>query len=146
MPINKIDTAVAAFTEGFSCSQAVFSAFEEELSLDRATALMVSTAFGGGMAGMGLTCGAVTGALMVIGAKHGRVEASDDAAKQKTYDMSREFMLRFTERHGSIACRDLLGVDISTPQGRELAKTKDLFKTLCPRLVADAAEILEEII
>jgi C_GCAxxG_C_C family probable redox protein len=146
MPRPRIDSAVAAFTEGFSCSQAVFSAFAEELSLDRATALKVSTAFGGGMAGMGLTCGAVTGALMVIGAKHGRIEASDDAAKQKTYDMSREFILRFTERHGSIVCRDLLGIDISTPHGKEQANAKDLFKMLCPRLVADAVEILEEIV
>ena len=146
MPINRIDTAVAAFTEGFSCSQAVFSTFAEELGLDRTAALKVSTAFGGGMAGMGMACGAVTGALMVIGAKHGRVEASDDAAKQKTYEISREFIRVFTERHGSIACRDLLGVDISTPQGREQAKANDLFKTLCPRLVADAVEILERII
>ena len=146
MPINRIDSAVAAFTEGFSCSQAVFSAFAEEMGVDRTTALKISTAFGGGMAGMGLTCGAVTGALMAIGAEHGRTEAADDAAKQKTYEISREFIRVFAERHGSIACRDLLGVDISTPQGREQAKANDLFKTLCPRLVADAVAILERII
>jgi C_GCAxxG_C_C family probable redox protein len=146
MPVSRIDTAVSAFTGGFSCSQSVFSAFSEGLGIDRAAALKISTAFGGGIAGMGLTCGAVTGALMVIGAKHGRTSAGDDTAKQKTYEMSREFMRRFTERHGSITCRDLLDVDISTPEGKEQAAQSGLTKTLCPRLVAYAVEILEEIV
>ncbi len=142
---TKTDTAVAAFSEGFSCSQAVFSAFAEELGLDRATALKISTAFGGGMASMGLTCGAVTGALMVIGAKHGR-SRHPAMPPNKRPTISREFMLRFTERHGSIACRELLGVDISTPEGKEQASERGLFSTLCPRFVADAADILDQII
>lgn len=146
MTDNRIDAAVAAFTGGFSCSQAVFSAFAEDLGLSRAAALKIATAFGGGMAGMGLTCGAVTGALMVIGARHGRVDAADDAAKQKTYEMTREFARRFIGRNSSIACRDLLGIDISTPEGRDLAAEKGLFTTLCPKLVADAAEILEDLL
>ena len=144
--MNKTDLAVAAFSEGFSCSQAVFSAFADELGLDRTDALKISTAFGGGMASMGLTCGAMTGALMVIGAKHGRARAGDTAAKQKTYELSREFMRRFAERHGSIACRELLGVDISTPEGKEQASERGLFSTLCPRFVSDAAGILEQIL
>jgi C_GCAxxG_C_C family probable redox protein len=144
--MNRTDTAVAAFTGGFSCSQAVFSAFAEEMGVDRATALKISTAFGGGMAGMGLTCGAVTGALMVIGAKYGRTEAADDAAKQKTYERSRQFVRAFSERHSSIACRGLLGVDISTAEGKQQAKDMGLTETLCPRFVADAVEILEEIL
>jgi C_GCAxxG_C_C family probable redox protein len=144
--MNRTDTAVAVFSEGFSCSQAVFSAFSEELGLDRAAALKISTAFGGGMASMGLTCGAVTGALMVIGLKNGRTEAIDAAAKEKTYELAKEFVRRFSERHGFIVCRELLGVDISTPEGKERASEQGLFSTLCPRFVADAAEILEEII
>ena len=39
--------------------------------------------FGGGMAQMAETCGAVTGAFMVIGLKHGKTEAKDDKAKRK---------------------------------------------------------------
>jgi C_GCAxxG_C_C family probable redox protein len=144
--MNKIDAAVSTFTGGFSCSQAVLSAFSEGLGLDKETALKISTAFGGGMASMGLTCGAVTGALMVIGAKHGRAEAADDDAKEKTYEISREFVRRFTDRHGSIVCRELLGVDISTPEVKKRASDKGLFETLCPAYVRTAAEILEEIL
>ncbi|MBN2225228.1 MAG: C_GCAxxG_C_C family protein [Deltaproteobacteria bacterium] len=78
--MHRTNTAVAAFSEGFSCSQAVLSAFSEEPGLDRATALKISTAFGGGMASLGLTCEAVMGALMVIGLKNGgtgMAEAAD---------------------------------------------------------------------
>lgn len=144
--MDRTDTAVATFSEGFSCSQAVLLAFSEELGLDRATALKISTAFGGGMSSLALTCGAVTGALMVIGLKNGRAEAADAAAKEKTYEISREFVRRFTERHGSIVCRGLLGVDISTPEGKKRVSEQGLFSTLCPLFVADAVDSLEEII
>ena len=141
--MNKIDTAVSLFNEGFSCSQAVFCAFADELGIERSAALKIASAFGGGMAGMGLTCGAVTGAMMVIGAKHGRFRVDDAAAKQKTYEMTKEFFRAFTEQHGSITCRDLLGSDISTPEGKQQAEASGLTKTLCPRLVGDAERIIE---
>jgi C_GCAxxG_C_C family probable redox protein len=144
--MNRIDTAVSTFTDGFSCSQAVFSAFASDLGLDTKAALKVSGAFGGGMAGLALTCGAVTGALMVIGALHGRTEANDTAAKEKTYELSREFIRRFTEHYGSIECRALLGVDISTPEGRQRASEENLTDTLCTTFVRSAAEIIEEIL
>jgi C_GCAxxG_C_C family probable redox protein len=95
---------------------------------------------------MGETCGAVTGAFMAIGLKYGKATAEDDAARDKTYDLVREFVTRFQSRHGSICCKELLGYDLSNPQEREKAKQKGLFDTLCPQLVRDAAEILEEIL
>lgn len=144
--MSRIETAVSTFNEGFSCSQAIFSAFSEELGLDPTTALRVAGAFGGGMAATAKTCGAVTGALMVIGLRYAMVIASDDAAKKKTYDISREFMRRFAEKNGSIVCAQLLGVDISTPEGHKRAKDEGLTKSLCPGFVRSAAEIIEEIL
>jgi C_GCAxxG_C_C family probable redox protein len=139
---HEIDAAHSAFSDGFSCSQAILSSFSEGLGLDRTTALRISSAFGGGIAGRGLTCGAVTGALMVIGLRHGRIRAEDTASKEKTYELSREFIRRFTERHGSTVCRDLLGVDISTPEGKQRASDEGLSETRCPAYVRSAAEIL----
>ena len=140
------DLACACFEEGFSCSQAVFSAYAEQLGLDRETALKISGGFGGGMGRLALTCGAVTGAFMAIGLKYGAVEAGDQEAKDNTYALVREFADRFRSCHGSITCQELLGCDISKPEGLEMAREQGLFKTTCPRLVRDAAEILEEIL
>jgi C_GCAxxG_C_C family probable redox protein len=94
---------------------------------------------------MGETCGAVTGALMVIGLKYGKAKAADEGARDKTYELVREFVTRFQSRHGSIVCRELLGYDLSNPEEGDAAKKKGLFDTLCPQLVRDAVEILEKI-
>ena len=45
-----------------------------------------------------------------------------------------------------VECRELLECDIGTPEGLEAAKEKDLFNVLCPKLVRDAAEIIEQIL
>jgi C_GCAxxG_C_C family probable redox protein len=116
------------------------------LGLGRERTLRVAGAFGGGMARMGETCGAVTGAFMVIGLKYGKAKTEDDAARDKTYELAGKFVARFKDRQGSIVCRELLGYDLSNPQEREKVKKKGLFDTLCPPLVRAAAEILEEIL
>ena len=144
--MSNVEIAVASFKEGLSCSQAVLSAFAPGLGLDRQTALRVAAAFGGGMARMGQTCGAVSGALMVIGLKHGHVAAQDKAAKEKTYALVREFVDQFRARNGSLLCRELLGYDIGTTEGMQLILEKGLTASICPRLVRDAAEILERLV
>lgn len=124
----------------------MLSTYGMRFGLDRETAFKVAGAFGGGMARMGETCGAVTGALMVIGLKHGKTKADDDEAREKTYELANQFALRFKARNKSVLCRELLGYDLSMEQGREAVAEKNLFMTLCPRFVQDAAEILEEIV
>ena len=138
--------AVESFESGFSCSQAVFAAFSEDLGLEREKALRIAQPFGGGIARSGSTCGAVTGALLVIGLKHGRCRVEDEAAREKTYALVLELITRFRERHGSIICRELLGVDLSTAAGHDEAKRRGAFTKLCPRFVAGAVEILEAIL
>ena len=85
MTLTRADDAAAIFKSGFSCSQAVCCAFAGDFGIDRDTALKFSCSFGGGMGHTGNTCGAVTGALMVIGMKYGRTSPEDLAAKDKTY-------------------------------------------------------------
>ncbi|MFZ5643636.1 MAG: C-GCAxxG-C-C family (seleno)protein [Bacillota bacterium] len=146
--MSKSDTALSLFNDGSLCSQSVFGAFCDELGLERETAMKLATPFGGGMARAGDTCGAVTGALMVIGLKHGNMSnwKTEDRQKEKAYEITNQFFRLFKDRHGSVFCRDLLGCDISTPEGRQKANDHQLFVTACPRFVRDAAEILEKII
>jgi C_GCAxxG_C_C family probable redox protein len=91
----------------------------------------------------GRTCGAVTGALMVVGLKYG-ASRPDSAAKERAYALAREFIARFEARHAATACADLLGVNISTREGLAAAREANLFKTTCPALVESAAAMLEE--
>ena len=136
------DLAVSMFKEGFSCSQAILLTYGQELGIDKATALKISAPFGGGMARMGETCGAVTGAFMVLGLKY----AKDKESKEKLYGLVNKFVEKFKSRNSSILCRELLGYNIGTSEGMKMVKEKGLIDTLCPKLVKDAAEILKEIL
>ncbi len=124
----------------------MLSSYGEEFGLDRELALKVAGAFGGGMARMGAQCGAVTGALMVIGLKYGKAKTGDEGARERTYELVREFVTRFESRHGSVVCRELLGYDLSNPEERAAANEKGLFDTLCLQLVRDAAEMVGEML
>ncbi len=143
--MGNADKAAATFKEGFSCSQAVLGTYCERFGLDKKQACKISSGFGGGMH-LDQTCGAVTGAFMVIGLKYGRTRADDVEAKMKTAATVVEFAKKFKARHGSIGCTELIGCNISTPEGFEEAKKKDLFKQVCPKYVISAAEILDEIL
>jgi C_GCAxxG_C_C family probable redox protein len=140
------EKAISCMSEGFNCCQAVLSAYAPDLGLDRETALKVAGAFGGGIAGMGETCGAVTGALMAIGLKHGTTDARDQAAQARIHESAQTFIRQFTNVCGSIKCRDLLHCDIGTPEGMERAQSLGLFRTFCPELVGHSARILEDLL
>ena len=143
---SRVEQSVSCFKSGFNCSQAILSTYAEDLGLDREVALKAAAGFGGGMGRMAGTCGAVTGALMVLGLKHGPVEADDQQGKETVYERVREFARRFEARNGTTACRDLIQCDIGTPKGLAMARRKRLFVTVCPKFVQDAAEILEEML
>ncbi len=141
--MEKQEAAISCFKKGFNCSQTVLSVFAPDFGMDAETAYRVACAFGGGFAGSGETCGAVTGALMVLGLKYGMTDFRNQKAKEETYEYTRRFLREFASRHNSIKCRDLLGCDIATPDQRARAKTAGLFDTICPAFVRDAVAIVE---
>jgi C_GCAxxG_C_C family probable redox protein len=122
------------------------ASFANESGLDKDLALKVACGFGGGFAGLGGPCGAVTGAMMAIGLKYGKEKPGDEEAKEKTYRTVREFIHRFEQRHGASLCRELIKADISTPEGFQAARNKGLIATTCPAFVRSAVEILEELL
>jgi C_GCAxxG_C_C family probable redox protein len=140
------DLAEMRFRRGYLCSQAVLSSFAPDLGLETDAAFRIAAAFGGGIAGRGETCGAVLGACMALGLRHGRTEASDQEREDRVNALAQAFITAFAGRNGSILCRDLLGVDLGDPDGGRLASERNLFATVCPGLVRDAAEILERLL
>jgi C_GCAxxG_C_C family probable redox protein len=128
--------------QGFNCSQAVFSTLAEPLGLNPSLALKIASPFGGGIGRTGETCGAVTGALMALGLRWG-FSKPDPQAKERVYALTREYMRRFQERHGALACKELIGVDLSTPEGLQKAREQEIFKTKCTQYITGAIEIAE---
>ena len=136
--MNRIDDAVKLFEQGYVCSQAVFAVFCEDFGISKSDALKIGACFGSGMR-KGEVCGACTGALMVLGLKYGE-------SKEKSDKVCERFLEEFESENGSYICNDLLGCDISTPEGVKSAVENNLFKEFCPKMVESASKIVKEII
>ncbi len=143
--MTKSEKALELFANGFNCSQAVLTAFAPDFGLDEKLALMLGTQFGGG-ARNGELCGAVSGALMVLGLKYGHSDASDVQQKSRAYAIAVDYTKRFKEINGSIVCRDLLGYELTKPEENACIKEKNLFAEVCPKMIESAVEVLEVIL
>ncbi|MCL2402030.1 MAG: C-GCAxxG-C-C family protein [Oscillospiraceae bacterium] len=136
---NKKDIASGLFGN-FNCSTSVFTAFCEDYGLDLDTARRMAGGLGGGCHA-GEVCGAVSGAVLVIGLKYGQDQAGDNDTRTLCYEKTDAFIKAFLEKNPALTCRDLLDVDITTPEGNVLKMQK---RHICVNAVESAAEILED--
>lgn len=139
------EMALDYFNKKFHCSQAVLAAYAKECGLTEKQALKLGACFGSGMR-KGEVCGAVTGALMVLGALYGQYDKADAQSRLTANEVNDKMMNKFSEQCGSYLCNDLLHCDIKTKEGIDYAVQNNLFTNFCPKMVAKAVDILEEII
>ena len=143
--MTRRETAIARFTAGCNCAEAVVAAFSDLLPVDEKTALMLASPFGGGLGRQREVCGAVFGMCLVAGLLYGRSDVTDPAEKARIYALTRQLCDAFREKNGAIVCRDLLGLEKKEPESPvPTPRTPDFYKKRpCPDLVGDAAGILE---
>lgn len=145
--MNKADKAIEYFRNDFNCSQSVLTVFGPDFDLPENTCLKLGCAFGGGMGRQQLTCGAVSGAMMVLGLKYGKAAGDPEEMKKETYGKTCELFTEFKKMNGSVNCRDLLdGLDMNDPDDLQIIKAKDLFVTKCEKYVRDAVSITEDMV
>ena len=141
---DRVDKAVDLFQNGLNCSQAILAAFGEPFGANVEIARRLGRPFGAGIGRLAKICGAITGAVMVLGLARDRQD--EKAAKNAVYEDVRGLVHRFEEKYGSVECIDLLGEDIGSEEGSRKIQEAGLTKTFCPKLVRDAAEILSEVL
>lgn len=144
--ISTSDSAVEMFFDGYNCAQSVLASCGQRLGLDPDIAISLAQTLGGGIARSGSVCGAVTGALMSVGLLFSSKDAKDKATKEESYRLAEEFLVRFRSRHVGVCCRDLISFDLSSPESRAQAAASGVFQSICPGLVRDAVQIVEEIV
>ena len=143
--MNKnIEKAVTSFSQGFNCAQSVFSSYAEEYGIDEENAKRIASGFGGGFGRLQKTCGAVTGALMLISARYYDINKPEES-KELVYNKIREYIRQYEKKNGSIECLELLGIDMTSDKGYQAAKEQQLFKIKCENYVRDACEIFEDL-
>jgi C_GCAxxG_C_C family probable redox protein len=145
--MDRAKDAYALMATGrMNCAQAVLSTYCEKFGLERGLALRLAQGFGGGMGRTGRTCGAVSGAYMVLGLSQKMSPENPRESIDKTYALIQEFDREFKALHGSSICKDLIGYDLGTPEGLAQAREKKVFTSVCPDFVRDAVKILERLL
>ena len=142
--MTRREAARANFLNGYNCSQSIILAFEDLLPMEKSQLLKISSPFGGGMGRLREVCGSVSGMFMIVGLLYGYDAPETGQRKAELYARVQELAHRFEEKHGSIVCRELLGLNIRHDLPVPEARTKDYYKKRpCPEIIGDTAEILE---
>jgi C_GCAxxG_C_C family probable redox protein len=141
---DRVEEALANMQKYGSCCTGVLATYSPDLGIEKDLAAGLGRGMAGGIGGLGNVCGAVSGAVMVIGLKTtDKDNINDMAVGLKTMETAKEFVSKFEEKHSTIKCRELIGHDISTPEGMQAAMQANAYAN-CPKYVATAVTILDE--
>ncbi len=139
---EKITESKELFINKYNCGQTVLAVFSEENGLDKNIALSMACGLGSGLR-VGDICGAVSGAVLVIGLKCGNISANNNIDRGYTYQKVEEFIAKFKNKHGSVICRELLPEDKRPTQNDDRKTALIKYKNACTCYVEDAISILE---
>ncbi len=137
------EKAANNFKQGYNCAQTVLLTMQEYYDI-RENKLIpkIATAFGGGIGRRGSLCGALTGAIIAIGLKHGTNNPILEEKYQKAYKLAQEFYEQFVKACGSPFCRELIGYDLTNPEELERVRKLNVRDEKCSYFVKKAVEIL----
>ena len=126
---------------GFNCCQSLIGCMCEELGAGRDLAFRFAAEFGSGIGKSGEICGAVSGALMLIGLKYGMTDPD------RSHTLAHEYIRRFREKHaGCIHCSELLGANPGTEEGMTHIRDHNLNDTRCRQLIRDGADLVSSLL
>ena len=139
--MERCKKAVEYHRRGYNCAQSVLAAFTDLIGTPERQLMDLAGGFGGG-AGTGELCGAISGAVMVLGLLTPGDPADPVASKKRTMELSKELQKRFSGIFEAVRCQELLkkkfGPDERTPAARELE-----IKGHCTVMIVTAVETVE---
>ncbi len=138
--MSKGEIARNYFLYGYNCSASVVLAFKDEMEMDEEELKKLAIGFGGGLARRRLTCGAVSGMVMVLGKL-----LTDGENKAEAYEIINRACDEFESETGSLICGELLkGVTVTKGTMPEERTVEYYKKRPCAELVLIAADITEK--
>ena len=117
---------------------------EFEIEIENDVIRRIAFGFAGGLGNTGAVCGAVSGAVMAIGLKRGRGETMEEGLLELA--ITREFRRRFEAEMGTISCRELTGVDLTTEEGLQQFMSSDTPQTVCFPAVGAAYRLVVDLL
>ncbi len=136
MDKSRVEKAVELFNRGYNCSQSLFVVYADLLGLKKEDALKLSVPFGGGIGGLGETCGATIGMFMVSGLVNGTTSPDDQEGKHRNYEKVQFLAGEFNKQHGSLLC--------STLRNEAAATATNPNEKPCSKYIRTCAELIEQ--
>jgi len=128
------------------CSQSVLLTFQELLGLEDEQTFRAASALCAGL-GMGKTCGALAGGVMVLGLKHGRQRIEDGLGGLiPGLGLAQSLVQRFEQEFGTTSCSEIAKVDWTDFEAAMQAVTNPEFVERCAQIVGRTAEMVAELI
>ena len=143
--MNRSEQAKDLFLSGYNCAQSVVLSFADDLKFSKELAQKMAAGFGGGMGKQQETCGAVTGAIMMLGLLKGEEVNNNDELKAASYGSVKDFIRDFVASYKTTQCRELIGCDLNTPEGSAKFEEEKIMENVCAGCVNKAVEILEKL-
>lgn len=118
---------------GYNCAQSVALTYADLVDMAPEHLFKITEGFGLGGGNMQGTCGAISGAIALIGLLNSCGDLEHPSTKAQTYALGREILERFKAQNGSVLCHELKGVGT----GKVLRS--------CPDCIMDACQLFEEL-
>ena len=143
--MNRSEQAEELFLSGYNCTQSVLLSFADDLKFSKELAQKLAAGFGGGMGKQQMTCGAVTGAIMVLGLLKGEDVNNNEELKASSYGAVKDLTRDFMAEYKTTKCADLIGCDLNTPEGSARFEEEKIMENVCVPGVKKAVEIVENL-
>jgi C_GCAxxG_C_C family probable redox protein len=143
--MSRSENAKEMFLSGYNCAQSVVLSFAGDLKFSKELAQKMAAGFGGGMGKQQETCGAITGAIMILGLMKGEEVNNNEELKIATYGSVKELTSKFVAEYKTTNCRELIGCDLNTPEGSAKFNEEKIMENVCAGCVEKAVKIIETI-
>ena len=140
-----IQLAARYAKEGWFCSEAVLMALATCLDFEGEAIPRIATGFGAGIGRRGEVCGALSGGIMGLSLKFGRMKL-DEENSRRPYWFAAELALRFEERLGHVRCGDLLGLDLSQAEDYKIYHKNNMWETTCREIIKTITELAYDLL
>jgi C_GCAxxG_C_C family probable redox protein len=143
MESPNITACLAHFRGGSNCAQSVLATYSLAMNCDRNLAHRLGAGLGGGVGRKQYLCGAVTAGALVLSARYGNDDSTNQEGKELALGKVRSLVDAFEEEIGSAQCIEIIRTDISTPEGRRQAADNGVFESVCTACLRKVCSFLD---
>jgi C_GCAxxG_C_C family probable redox protein len=128
------------------CSQVVVQTYLDILEEKNLDLFLAASPFAAGMSLTGNNCGALIGALMILGTVYGRADVKENLeGLLRGIRPMRKLVRYFMQRNANIDCRAITGTDLADPQ-KALAYFDSGGLEKCAGIISDTSGFIADIL